>query len=96
MTDDTFTPSKEVAEIFKAAEMLNQLRMFPRFRDFCNLNYDIFFNEDENGVHTIAVTEALPEEVSNRMKQAAQEAMRQEMEEIKIATPEQLKEIIGK
>ena len=76
---------------------MNQLNMFPRFRDFMNLNYDISKNVDpDTGSVTMVVMEALPEEVGKRMKEAMQVQMQREMEEIKTATPEEIKEIVGK
>lgn len=101
MTEDNkqpeFDSKKRLDELFTAFEILNQLNMFPRFRDFVNLNYDISKNVDpETGAITMAVLEALPEEVGARMKRAAMAEMQREIEEIKVATPDQIKEIVGK
>lgn len=91
------TPKERLEELFVAFEIINQLNMFPRFRDFINLNYDIAKNKDpETGDLTLSVMEVLPEEVGRRMRAAAQQAMKQEMEEIKVASPDDLKKLLGK
>ena len=91
------TPDERIKEMFIAFEILNQLNMFPRFRDFINLNYDIAKNvDDETGDITMVVMEALPEVVGKRMRDAMLASEKAKMEEIKVATPEELKKIIGK
>ena len=89
------TAKERLNEMFVAFEILNQLNMFPRFRDLMNLHYDIVKNVDpETGAITVVVMEALPEEVAKRMQDGMKIAQQREMEAIKTATPEQIKEII--
>lgn len=91
------TAKERIDEMFVAFEILNQLNMFPRFRDLMNLHYDISKNVDpETGSITVVVLEALPEEVAKRMREGTKLAMQREIEEIKVATPDQIKGIVGK